>query len=346
MEEKVTLYTLADKLGMSVSVVSRAFKPGSKLNAQKREVILRTAEEMGYVPNKMASRLSMRTIRICVVMYGRFEAYYEDLAAGIEDAYAELSGYKVSCDMHVLPVADHAVEDVYAVLDECLLSVPDGVILHGLYGDEAAGRIDALADKGIRVVTLNNDIPSSKRLFTSISNTDVTGRIAVELLELFLRGRGKNVVLFSGSMLSLVHQSLTFSFTRHALDANLSVLRHYDTRDYPREAARMVEEAFATYPRIDGVYVCSANSLPICRYIDEHGLADTVALVTSDVFPELSAYLKRGVVDATIYQDPFSQGRQAFESLYRNIAEGEPVKNMIMTAPQIVLRSNLSIYQK
>ena len=33
MEQKVTIYTLAEKLNMSVSAVSRAFNPNSKLSA-------------------------------------------------------------------------------------------------------------------------------------------------------------------------------------------------------------------------------------------------------------------------------------------------------------------------
>ena len=40
MEQKVTIYTLAEKLNMSVSAVSRAFNPNSKLSAEKRKIIL------------------------------------------------------------------------------------------------------------------------------------------------------------------------------------------------------------------------------------------------------------------------------------------------------------------
>ena len=71
MEQKVTIYTLAEKLNMSVSAVSRAFNPNSKLSAEKRKIILEAAEQYGYVQNKMASRLSQQPIRIGVLMRGR-----------------------------------------------------------------------------------------------------------------------------------------------------------------------------------------------------------------------------------------------------------------------------------
>jgi len=345
MDRKVTIYTLAEQLGMSVSAVSRAFKPDSKLSSKKREIILKAAEDLGYVQNKMASRLSMKSIRICVLVYGRFKPYYEELIAGINDAYKEFSDYKVICDMYVLPMVTHAVEDAYDILDEFMQQKPDGIILHGLYGEDVARRINKLTDMGVKVATLHNDISSSKRLFTSISNTEITGKIAVQLLDIFLCNKPRNIVLFSGSMQSLVHQNLTFSFVRHAMDANLVLLRHYDTEDLPEKAEKMVAEAFETFNDINGIYVCSANSIPVCQYIEKHGLSEKVVLITSDVFPELNYYLKNGLVSATIYQDPFVQGQRAFESLYQNISEGKPVKSMIMSNPQIVLKSNLSIYQ-
>ena len=88
MEQKVTIYTLAEKLNMSVSAVSRAFNPNSKLSAEKRKIILEAAEQYGYVQNKMASRLSQQPIRIGVLMRGRIEAYYLKMLDGIKAATA------------------------------------------------------------------------------------------------------------------------------------------------------------------------------------------------------------------------------------------------------------------
>ena len=63
------------------------------------------------------------------------------------------------------------------------------------------------------------------------------------------------------------------------------------------------------------------------------------------VFPELSAYLRKGTVNATIYQNPYGQGKQAFEGLFYHISEGRQINSILMTNPQIVLRSNLTAYE-
>ena len=346
MENKVTIYTIAEALDMSVSMVSRAFKPESKLNPEKRRLILETAEKMGFVQNKMASRLSMKPIRIATLIYGRFPAYYDEMVRGIESASRDLSDYKVVSMLRVMPFGEYTEADAFAFLDSLSGEGYDGVIIHGLYGAEAAGRIDALSEEGIKVCTLHNDILSCRRLFTSMSDTEVTGSIAAELLDIFLPPDRRRVVLFSGNMKSLVHQTLTFSFIRHASQHNLQMLRHYATEDYPGEAARMVREAFETYPEIDGLYISSANSEPILKYLEEHDLGDRVAVIASDVFPELSAYIRKGIVNATIYQDPYGQGRRAFEGLFYHISEGRAIDSIIMSNPQIVLRSNLGAYER
>mgnify|MGYP004572954043 CR=1 FL=1 len=112
------------------------------------------------------------------------------------------------------------------------------------------------------------------------------------------------------------------------------------------DAERLVQEAFETHERIDAIYISSSNSIPICRYVDEHGLSDQVTIIASDIFDELNEYLRRGVVNATIFQDPFAQGYAAFEKLYYNLAENRPVPTFVTARPQIVLKSNLPLYQK
>ena len=107
-----------------------------------------------------------------------------------------------------------------------------------------------------------------------------------------------------------------------------------------------MQEAFETHERIDAIYISSSNSIPICRYVDEHGLSDQVTIIASDIFDELNEYLRRGVVNATIFQDPFAQGYTAFEKLYYNLAENRPVPTFVTARPQIVLKSNLPLYQK
>ena len=67
--QKVTIYTLAEELGVTPSSVSRAFNPNSKLSDSKRNKILNIAKEYDFTPNRMASRLSKvkKLVYCCIV---------------------------------------------------------------------------------------------------------------------------------------------------------------------------------------------------------------------------------------------------------------------------------------
>ncbi len=344
-DKKVTIYTLAQMLNMSPSAVSRAFNPGSKLNKEKRATILKAAQECGYVRNKVASRLSQESIRIGVLICGCIEAYYKHLIDGVNVALGELQSYKVVSDVRVLEGENNTPENSTAILDEFSSARCDGVVIHGAYTEQIVKKVETLTARGIHVVTLHEDLPASPRLFASTSDTDTIGRIVVQLFDIFLQGSARNVVVFSGSMQSPNQQGLMISFLANSAKAGIRLLAHYDTLDLLSFSQRLVEEAFHTYSDIDGIYISSANAIPICRYVESHGLQDRVCVIASDVFPQLNDYIERGVVRATIYDDPFRQGRKSVEELYLHIAEGKEIPPIIMTNPQIVLKSNLGLYR-
>ena len=56
MKSKVTRKDVADKAGVSVSVVSRALNNSGYVEQDKKEKILRIAKELGYVPNPVLCR--------------------------------------------------------------------------------------------------------------------------------------------------------------------------------------------------------------------------------------------------------------------------------------------------
>ena len=117
MKPKVTMYTIAKEVGMSIAAVSRAFDPKSCLKPEKRDLILETAKRLGYVPNRMASRLSSEPLRIGVLIYGQVRVYYSILERGIQSAFRSYMDYKVELDLQILDRAEAAEEDAARVID-------------------------------------------------------------------------------------------------------------------------------------------------------------------------------------------------------------------------------------
>lgn len=90
----VTLQDIADRLGVSVSTVSRALAGYSDIAAATRARVLQAAEEMGYRPNISARRLQQQrteTIGFVIPTFGpRFsDPFFSELLAGIGNEAAE-----------------------------------------------------------------------------------------------------------------------------------------------------------------------------------------------------------------------------------------------------------------
>ncbi len=345
-EKRKTIYDLAEELGVSIAAISRAFDPDSKLSKEKRERILATAKKYGYTPNRMASRLSMNEIKIGVLNFSYIKVYYSEIIDGIRDAYLNLKDYKIDCDMRVLQRGENTMEEAMAILDEFLTAKYDGVIISGIYEDCVIPKIDGLIDAGVKVATVQYDLGHSKRTCSCLSNYNVIGEMAAQLCGMLLRDvKNRKTVMFTGNKVSPTHKTLIEAFRIGAARHNVDIVAVYDTKDDPECAREMVIRAFKEHPDIAAIYASSANSLPICRYLEgiEHG--KDIAFVASDVFPDLHPYIENGYIDATIYQEPYKMGYTAFDTLFHAIADNRPAKGTIMSTPRVVMSSNLHYYK-
>jgi LacI family transcriptional regulator len=93
-----------------------------------------------------------------------------------------------------------------------------------------------------------------------------------------------------------------------------------------------------------GIYISTANSLPVLRALEEQNLLGKIQVIATDLFAELIPYIESGQVLATLYQRPFSQGKTALDLLLRYLINGVAPAPLVRLAPHIILRSNLALF--
>ncbi|MDL2229702.1 LacI family transcriptional regulator [Treponema sp. OttesenSCG-928-L16] len=95
MKEKVTVYDIASKLGISPSTVSRALNNSSLVEDEKRKLILRAAEGMAYEKRTIRKQRGRAIINIRLLLpavkYDYIHFFYDvsDLIKGIEDGFGD-----------------------------------------------------------------------------------------------------------------------------------------------------------------------------------------------------------------------------------------------------------------
>lgn len=86
----VTIKDIARKLNVSVSTVSRAFNDKYDINRETRDLILKTAAEMGYRPNPIAKKLiQRRSWNIGVIVPEFINSFFPEVIAGIQKVLQE-----------------------------------------------------------------------------------------------------------------------------------------------------------------------------------------------------------------------------------------------------------------
>jgi len=94
-KKRTTIYDIAEKLNIAPSSVSRALNNGRHVNDATRQLVLKTANELNYKRNTLASNLrkgQSKTIGVVVPFIN--QDFFSNVIAGIEDA-AYQKGYNL-----------------------------------------------------------------------------------------------------------------------------------------------------------------------------------------------------------------------------------------------------------
>src|SRR5205814_1914946 len=210
--------------------------------------------------------------------------------------------------------------------------------------DRIGPALNEIARRGTPILCVASDAPRADRLASVTTDAHASGAIAAELFSRTLTKPGQ-LVTFAGELTTLDHAEKLRGFAANlaVFAPHLSLLPAVESHEKPAMAYRQAMSLLSRKPYPLGVYVSTANSLPILKALEEKHLLGDVQVITTDLFPELLPYLESGKIIATLYQRPFTQGRTALELLLRYLMHGTTPQPVTRLAPHIILRSNLSL---
>lgn len=339
----VGLQGIADALGVSRGTVDRALHNRSGVNPRTKRRVLRAAQRLGYRPNLAARYLSSKkrlTVGVALPLEVAF--FYDDIREGIFEAASvyEPLGVKILHRTYKR-FGEHEVEAIRDLMQEDIR----GLVISPAYPNRLRPYIDEGARRNLPVVCVATDAPETKRLTTVSVDPLVCGALAGELMGYFLRPGG-NVVVFIGMHATVDHEQKLRGFrsSLRAFCPEGKIAAVVETHDEAMEAYQKCREILEQQQPVEGIYVSTANSLPVLRALEELGLTGKVRVICTDLFPALLSHIKSGAVAATIHQRPREQGRTAFHTLVRYLTEGVRPEPGISLNPAVVMRSNLELF--
>jgi LacI family transcriptional regulator len=213
------------------------------------------------------------------------------------------------------------------------------------YHERMRSDIDKAARRDIPVVCVVTDAPGTERLTAVSVDRFAHGALAGELMGHLIGGEG-GVIIFIGMHAVVDHEQKLrgFESSFKQFSPRGRILGVVEAHDEADEAYQKCRKALAQHPSARGIYVATANSMPVIRALDEMGLSGKIKVIGTDLFPAMVPVIETGKMAATIYQRPREQGSTAIRAIVRFLTEGLRPPPQILLDPAIVMRSNLSLF--
>ena len=327
---KITIYDIAKALDVNASTVNRAINGKPGVGEKKKRMILDYAQKHGYKANQAAKSLN-RNVKFAFVTKSTVGVFDKQLIQGINAAYCELEGYNVSLDIFRAETNDEFLSRLSGLKD----SGYSAVVVQPIKSDELDDICSGLLAAGIPVATVVSDISPECRTFTVHLDGFMAGSTAAELLKL---GGCSKSAYFCGDKEYRIHRDMIDGFRAFCKANGISITEVYDDNAETDKARENCRHMLASHKDVQGIFIGTANSVPICEEIEASGR--DIRIISMDVFKEISQFIKEGTVSASLYQQPSNQSYSAMKRLYLLIQEAATPRDEII-APEIVLQSTI-----
>jgi methyl-accepting chemotaxis protein len=182
-----------------------------------------------------------------------------------------------------------------------------------------------------------------KRLFYVGADAYLEGRTCGETMGQMLNGHGNVVVLCSFlTQISMIFRRKGFESILHEKYPGIQVIEVGETHVSPERSYDLVRDFLKRYPHLDGIYIAEGGSPSgAARAVEKAGVAGRIKVVCHDLVDETMQYLARGVISATLNQDPFAQGHDTVIHMFNHIATGwRPATPRLLTTMDVITQDN------
>lgn len=324
--EKPTINDVARVAGVSLATVDRVLNGRSGVRAATIEKVNNAIAELGYVRDTAAANLARRRVYNLAFLLPDSN---NEFVAALEEKILEQAERSILdrtlVSIHKAPAFD--AEAIVTFLDALDPSETDGVAVFGPETPSVRDAVTRARDRGIVVVALVSDLPSSSRdHFVGIDNV-AAGATAAQLMGRFVHRTGGEILFITGSRLARDHleRRVGFDQVMAAQFPHLDVLPSLEGRDDPQLLAELLPGVFAAHPEICGVYSSGGGNGGLIRFLAESGRRGSrdLTIIAHELTPLTRSALEDGVFDAIISQDAGHLARSALR-LMRATADDAP----------------------
>ena len=212
--------------------------------------------------------------------------------------------------------ADYDMNAMITAFEQAIAKKPDGIVVPGFEPS-----LDAVVDKaieaGIPVITVDGDLPTSKRIaFVGTGNVNA-GVIGGNKLADLIGGKGKVAVMTKPGQQNLEERIAGYQQAFSAFP-DIELVQIADTQSDPVVAAQVASTLLQKFPDLAGIgCVEAAGGSGAATAVREAGKAGQVKIVAMDRGNEVLEAIEEGVISASIAQQTALMPFYAVQIMYQ-----------------------------
>lgn len=290
------------------------------VSAQTAEKVMEIVRTLDYRPNKAGTALAAqkKKYRIGVILFSEHNPFFDEVMEGVREKALELQDYGITT---ITRRVEFDADAQLLAIEELVAEGIHGLMLAPYNHMRIQERIDGLVAAQIPVVTVNTDIDGSRRMAYVGSDYFQGGCTAAGLFALMTAGSVK-LGIITGSSNVLCHTE-RIAGLEHILKTSyprIQVTEILENHDDEFESYTLTRELLKRHPDMDALFFTAAGVHGGCRAVEESGCRPKV--ITFDEVPTTLEMLKKGVISATISQQPHRQGARSLDILFEYLTSG------------------------
>lgn len=301
---KPTVNDIARVAGVSLATVDRVLnaRPGVREITIAR--VNNAIQVLGYVRDTAAANLARgRTYDFLFVLPESDNEFVTSLETQISEYSKSLTADRTT--LSILKVEAFDPRAMARIINDIEPAMVDGIAIFGPETPSVRDAIDQIRRRGVLVVALVSDLPSSARdAFVGIDNI-AAGRTAGQLMGRLVHGDTGKILVITGSMLARDHLERRLGFDDVMAEdfPNFDVLASLEGRDDPELLEKLLPVAFDANPGICGIYSSAAGNAGLIRFVQQMDSRQDIVVVGHELTPLSREALQQGIFDAIISQD-------------------------------------------
>lgn len=345
--KNIRIKDIAKLAGVSVGTVDRVLHNRGKVSEYALKKVTDVMNQIDYKPNLIARTLgSNKSYRISALIPDpTVDPYWAQSNLGILQAEMEWAQYGVTVDTRPFDLYD---KDSFLKLSrEVADDRPDGIVIAPIFYHESLPAFELFQSHQIPYVLFNTNIHEAKPLAFIGQDLYQSGRLGAQLM---MFGQSQ-----SGTF-AVLHIDEDVQDSVHLLE------KEQGFKDYFNEKAggRVKIVEFSMNPRkpsfeseigdllslesLQGVFVSTSRGTAVAAsYLEKHG-KNSIRMIGYDMLVENLKYLKAGIIDFIINQNPKRQALLGVSHLVNHLMFKKSTPGTELFPLEIITQQNVESY--